>query len=549
VKQSEIVTATRGELDEILALTKPLLPARYYQVLEGVLRTYEFVMLKVQNTTTSMRRLQRMLFGARTELKRNLIKAAVSPAAAQPCAADDAAPRLGDGVAVIDAARAPMPASRPRKGHGRNGAKDYRDAPVVQCEHFDLQAGQLCPQCGTSKVYESPPKVIVKVVGQAPLAATVYRLRCLRCRLCDAIFTAPLPEAVAAAPKYDVSCASMIALLRYGNGMPFYRLQELQASLHVPLPDATQWDIVKQAVPAPRCVYKELIRQAAQAPLLHNDDTPARVLALMRERKQAEAAGKSTPKAINTSGIVALLGKYRVVLFFTGHAHAGQNLERVLAERAQELAAPMQMCDALASNMAGEFITILCHCLAHARRKVVDVLEHFPEQCRYIIEVLADVYANDEHCREHQLWPEQRLAYHQEHSGPVMKDLKAWIDERFERHEVEPNSGLGQAMRYLINHWEPLTLFLRRAGAPLDNNVCERALKRAIRHRKNSLFYKTSRGAEVGDIYMSLIHSCALCGVNAFEYLQALQLHAKKVMVRAAQWLPWNFHEQLAPSG
>jgi transposase len=549
MKQPEIVTATRGELDEILALTKPVLPARYHQLLEGVFGAYEFVMLKLQDAKMSMRRLQRMLFGARTELKRNMIKDAAGVVTTQPSARDEAAIEVRDGQAAGDAARALMPTSRPRKGHGRNGAQAYRDARVVECEHGAVQAGQLCPQCGAGRVYESPPKVIVKVVGQAPLAATVYRVQRLRCRLCDAIYCAPVPEAVAAAPKYDASCASMIALLRYGNGMPFYRLQELQASLHVPLPDATQWDIVEQAVPAPRCVYKELIRQAAQAPLLHNDDTPARVLALMRERKQAEAAGKATAKAINTSGIVALLGEHRVVLFFTGHAHAGQNLELVLAERAQELAPPMHMCDALSSNMAGEFVTIVCHCMAHARRQVLDVLEHFPDQGRHVVEVLGRVYANDEDCRTHQRSPEQRLAYHQEHSGPVMNELKAWIDERFERREVEPNSGLGQALRYLLNHWEPLTLFLRRAGAPLDNNITERALKRAIRHRRNSLFYKTTRGAEVGDIYMSVIHTCALCGVNAFEYLQALQLHAKDVMARAAQWLPWNFHQQLVPSG
>ncbi len=547
MKSPEIVTATRDELDEILVLTKALLPARHYQLLEGVLGTFEFLMLKLQNAKTSMRRLQRMLFGARTELRRNMVKdAAAGEAAKQP--GDHTARAPGDAVAS-GAECALMAASPPRKGHGRNAAQAYGQARVVECEHRELQRGQRCPQCGAGKVYESPPKVIVKVVGQAPLAATVYRMQRLRCRLCEAIYTAALPEAVAAAPKYDASCASMIALLRYGSGLPFYRLQGLQASLHVPLPDATQWDLVKQAVDAPRSVYVELIGQAAQAPLLHNDDTPARVLALMHERKRAEAAGEPTPKAINTSGIVALLGEHRVVLFFTGHAHAGQNLERVLAQRAQELAPPMHMCDALASNVAGEFDTVLCHCLAHGRRKVIDVLEHFPEQGRHVIEVLGRVYANDEHCREHQLAPEQRLAHHQQYSGPLMQGLKSWMSEQFEQREVEPNSGLGQALSYLLKHWDELTLFLRRAGAPLDNNVCERALKRAILHRKNSLFYKTRRGAEVGDVYMSVIHTCVLCGVNAFEYLQALQLHAKDVMACAAQWLPWNFHRQLAPSG
>ena len=398
-----------------------------------------------------------------------------------------------------------------------------------------LQPGDPCPECAVGKVYDSAPKVLVNVVGQPPLAATVFKLRQLRCRLCDTIFTAPLPEG-ASPIKYDHSCASILALLRYGSGMPFYRLESLQASLNVPLPDATQWDIVHKAVPGPRAAFEELISQAAQAELLHNDDTPARILSLMRERAKAEAAGnKPVAKAINTSGIVAELQGRKVVLFFTGHAHAGKNLAKVLAHRARELEPPMQMCDALAANVTAEFTTVLCNCLAHGRRQFVDV-----------IEVLAKVYAEDAHCRAEKMSPEQRLAHHQASSGPPMQELHKWMNEQFEQRKVEPNSGLGRAMNYMIRHWSELTLFLHKAGAPLDNNVVERALKRAIRHRKNSLFYRTPKGAEVGDIYMSLIHSCELSDVNPFAYLQALQSHAQDVLKTPALWMPWNYREQLA---
>ena len=136
---------------------------------------------------------------------------------------------------------------------------------------------------------------------------------------------------------------------------------------------------------------------------------------------------------------------------------------------------------------------------------------------------------------------------HQERSKPLMKGLHDWMTEQFEQHLVEPNSGLGGALRYLIKHWEPLTLFLRQAGAPLDNNVCERALKRAILHRKGSMFYKTPNGAEVGDVYMSVIHTCRLCDVNPFDDLQALQKNAPAVTARPTEWLPWNYRGQLAP--
>jgi len=88
--------------------------------------------------------------------------------------------------------------------------------------------------------------------------------------------------------------------------------------------------------------------------------------------------------------------------------------------------------------------------------------------------------------------------------------LRSWITRQFDEKLVEKNSQLGAALDYLRKHWEKLTLFLRVAGAPLDNNICERALKKAIIHRKNSLFYKTDNGAAVGDLHMSLIQACEL---------------------------------------
>ena len=546
MKEPELITATQEELDEILSLAKTTFPERQYRLLEGVLATFVYVMLKLQNAKTSIKRFQRMLFGHSTEHKRDVLK--------RTAAADDSQVQDGAQAQPQMSATVPVPAPGTRRpGHGRNAAQAYSGAPIVECVSPELEPGERCPQCDKGRVYDSPPRSIVKVIGQAPLGATVYKLQRLRCRLCDAVFTAPLPAAVAALPKYDSSCASMIAVLRYGNGLPHFRLEGLQASLYIPLPDATQWDIVSKAVPAPRAAFQELIRQAAQAPLLHSDDTPMKVLSLMKERARAEAGGvKPVAKAINTSGIVAVLQddaqhkQRRVVLFFTGHAHAGKNMERVLAHRAEELAPAMQMCDALAANVAGEFTTIVANCLAHGRRQVADVAEQFPEAARYVIEALAEVYKHDATCRQEGLSDAQRLSFHQQHSLSVMDGLERWMAEQFDKRLVEPNSGLGKALNYLIGHWAALTLFLRTAGAPLDNNLCEQALKRAIIHRKGSLFYKTVHGADVGDIYMSLIHTCRLCDVNPFDYLNALQQHAQAVIGAPARWLPWNFRGQLA---
>jgi len=126
-----------------------------------------------------------------------------------------------------------------------------------------------------------------------------------------------------------------------------------------------------------------------------------------------------------------------------------------------------------------------------------------------------------------------------------MSGLHQWLNTQFEEKRVEPNSGLGKAFKYLLTHWNKLTLFLRHPGAPLDNNICERALKKAVLHRKNALFYKTLNGAQVGDLFMSLIHTCELNQVNPFDYLNEAQRHPLELRANPAAWMPWNYREQL----
>jgi len=535
MKQSEFVNATQAELDVLLVLAKTAFPQPQYELLAHVLGTFAYVMGQLQNAKTSLKRFRHMLFGKRTESMANVKKAIEGGIESTR---DDPATQPAD---------AGMEPPK-RKGHGRNGANVYRNAKVLEIDLPDLQAGDVCPECTVGRVYDSPPRTLVKVVGQPPLAAIVYKLARRRCRLCDAMFTAPMPEG-ASPTKYDHSCASMLALLRYGSGMPLHRLDKLQACLHIPVPDSTQWDLVEAATEGPRHAYLEMIRRAAQGQVLHNDDTPTRILALMGERRRkAEAAGQELPstKAINTTGIVSLLGQTKVILFMTGPAHAGTHLARVLAHRAEDLRAPIQMCDALSANVKGDFTTFLSLCLAHSRRHFVEVAKNFPAPCCHVIEVLAKVYEHDAHTKNERMSDLQRLLYHRTHSRPLMRDLKTWMEKQFDERQVEPSSGLGQAMRYMLKHWKGLTLFLRKAGAPLDNNIAERALKKAIIHRKNSLFYRSVRGAEVGDIFMSLIYTCESCKANPFEYLQALQKHAADVAAKPHVWLPWNYEEALA---
>jgi transposase len=500
----------------------------------------------VEDKDTSIRRLRQLFFGSRTEKTKDVVgpKDGTPKSDVPPDAAAEPESTAGEGTTDVSNAAAVS------KGHGRNGAEAYPGAERIDVPHPSLRAGDACPACGEGTVYDKAPGVLVRITGQPPLAATVYQLQKLRCHLCGQVFTADAP-AEAGQTKYDATAGSMIGLLKYGSGLPFNRVEGLQGDLGVPLPASTQWDVVKAVAGSLAPVLDELIRQAAQGEVLHNDDTTVKILELMGERARQEAlAGAQDDieerRGLYTSGVVALRDGRRVALFFSGHRHAGENLAQVLKHRAEELPPPIQMCDALSRNLPGELQTIVANCLAHARRRFVDVYDRFPEPCRHLLEALAVVYRNDAEARERRLSPEARLRFHQEASGPTMQALHDWLERQLGEKRTEPNSALGGAIGYTLKHWDELTLFLRQAGAPLDKNLCERALKKAILHRKNALFYKTRNGARVGDLFMSLIYTCQLNEVNPFDYLTELQQHSAVLAACPERWMPWNYRNALS---
>ena len=536
-QKMERVEVNMEELQALLERAKTaVLEERDYNQLKAAVETLGYLTQIIEDKKTTIQRLRQILFGASTETSRNVLKTG----------GEQTAGEQSEGPTADNRDRHREESQNNSKGHGRNGAEAYRGATTIKVSYDLLKPGDHCPECQKGKVYHNTPGYLVRIVGQAPLAATVYELEKLRCNLCGEIFTAEAPQGVGP-QKYDETSASMIALLKYGSGVPFNRLEQLQGNIGIPLPASTQWEIVEEMAEVIEPAFGELIRQAAQGEVVHNDDTTMKVLALMsREQPQEQSRQEESQRSgIFTSAVVSRCEGRTIALFFTGHKHAGENLSAVLAHRAAEFGPPIQMCDALSRNLPGEFKVVLAHCLAHSRRKFVDVVRQFPEQCRYLLRTLAEVYRNDALSRQQGMSPEERLRFHQEKSGPPMNDLERWLKEQLEEGKVEPNSGLGQAISYMKKHWGKLTMFLQVPSAPLDNNICERALKKVILHRKNSLFYKTPNGAHVGDLFMSIIHTCQLNGVDPFDYLTVLQKHAAQLSQTPQQWMPWNYRDTL----
>ena len=535
---SEVLEVNREEIKAVLerARQEPLDEAGY-EKLRGLLQAFNYVVDLIGEKDTTISALRAVLQKPSTEKTEKVLERA--------------------GLEPGSKSSPPRPKGEAKPGHGRNGAEAYCGAVRIPVLHASLKSGDRCPECLKGKVYtKKEPALRIRVVGQAPLAATVYELESLRCNLCGEVFEAKVPEGVGE-KKYDESAAAMIALLKYGSGVPFYRLAGLEKNLGIPLPASTQWEIVENVAEGIQPAFEELIRQAAQGEVLCNDDTGMKILSLVRESAPARGSPEEGARAgertgLFTSGIVSTKQGQRMALFFTGRRHAGENFAQVLTHRAAGLPAPIQMADALSRNfpkLPEKLKVIVGNCNAHAQRRFVEVVSNFPEECRYVLESFAAVYGYDAQAEERGLSPEERLRLHQEHSRPVMEKLHSWLEAQFAEKKVEPNSSLGSAIRYCLKRWAELTLFLRQAGAPLDNNVVERALKKAVLHRKNSLFYKTEKGAEVGDLFMSLIHTCELNGANAFNYLMELQKHTDEVAENPSAWMPWNYREALVRAG
>jgi hypothetical protein len=258
------------------------------------------------------------------------------------------------------------------------------------------------------------------------------------------------------------------------------------------LPDATQWDLVEQAAGSVYPIFNELVFDSANGELTHNDDTKVLIQEVIKEIKQNPDCERT---GMFTSGFISMNEGHKIALFFNGSKHAGENLATILAKRCPKKPPIIQMCDALSCNIAKNIKTIICNCLSHGFRKFEELLANLPTACLTIMKLLSMVYKNDEQTKK--MSKTERLLYHQEHSKPVMELLQHYMQALFDEKLVEPNSDMGGAIKYMQKHWHKLTRFLTVAGAPICNNILERALKIAIRNRKNAMFYRTRYSAHV----------------------------------------------------
>lgn len=427
--------------------------------------------------------------------------------------------------------------SKERK-NGRLTANHYLNKKVIPILHEQYTVGQKCPtECG-GKLYSLEAGSVIRITGQADHQVTHYLLERLRCTTCGVVYTAALPKE-AGAHKYDEHFKSQLAVKKYYAGTPFYTNEKLFKMIGLPLSDATQWTLIQEAADCVKPILGVLAQQLAQAELLYYDDTWLRILSQIAKVK----SGESTRKGCYTTAVLGIFGGHQITLYYSGINHAGENIKQILALRPSNLPPVKTMSDALSHNLTHEVETLTSHCLAHGLRKFRDLEAFFPKKCEVILKALRCIYHNDNQTQ--QMTEKERLTYHQKHSQPVLDKLKEWMEQQLATKQVEPNSHLGQSMNYMLKRWDRFTNFLRVEGVPLDNNICERALKLAIRIRKVAMFHRTEKGASIAGLMLSLIQTAVINDINPVAYLTACQRHKTDVSEHPERWLPWNYHENL----
>ena len=501
---------------------------RYLDLLVKLVRVLEYGRVR-------MRKVTRLLFGKRTEKD--------SPKKPPP---DSPPPATSDEGAASGTGGSGSPPEDPPdgeksnptdgeeskgKGHGRHPASAYENAQRIVCPVCGNKAGDRCPACGKGRLRAMAAEIIIRVKGSAPVTADRYEVERLRCDTCGVIWKGELPEE-AGEEKYLASAKVSVVMMKYGSGMPFYRLEKQQGYQQIPLPASTQWELVEDAADAVLPVYLELLRQAARAELLFIDDTWSLVL----------EAGKKQ----YTTGVVARVGNHWVTLYLTGADAAGKKVLELLAtERPADLPPPLQMSDALASNYPDLLRVIVLLCWVHARRQFFEIKDFYPQECAPVLDAIRLLYRHEAEIQRLRLDDAARLIYHQQHSRPALEGMKQWLIDQQEQRLIEPNGPLGKAVEYMKTHWDGLMGFCRYPGAPLDNNPVERILKLAILVRKNAYFFKTSHGAAVGSLLMSMIKTATQAEANPFRYFEALLEHRHELRRNAALWLPWNYQSVL----
>jgi hypothetical protein len=446
-----------------------------------------------------------------------------------------------------------------RDNHGRVAAKDCENAIQVFHQMNGLNAGDSCPACITGTVYKYASEPILSFQASTPIEVVSEHIEKCRCGSCQQIFSAIDPEILNrnSIGRFSLEAVATLANMRYLNGMPFYRLEQILSEKEIKVSDSGMWDSVKGGYGRLMPLWNEFKKEVANSDNLASDDGSSRVVSLQMdiksEQKEAIKNKKNPDKVrsgINTTCVIAGTDHGNLILFLTGRHHCGESLGSLLQEHRVTLNSFNFMSDAASTHtqLINDYLEVIktANCLQHARDRFKQENKNFPIEAGIILGYISEVFAIERGVKQANVSNKIRLQVHKSLSLPIMNDLKQYAQSLIDQKIVEPNSNMGKYINYLKNHWSKLTAFTRIEGALIDNNACERAVKIIKRYLKNSLSYQSEEGAKVGDLFMSFGVTCKAFGISPIEYFTECMRFHEKLAENPSRFMPWNFNETIA---
>lgn len=441
-------------------------------------------------------------------------------------------------IASVESNTAPkFKTTKPRENGGRYGFDDYPDALTTVHDVEGIKIGDECLHCRLGKYYPGEDRKLLEFTGGPMITPKRHIKKTLRCNRCghEAISTKKIvrwtPEARGA------------LVINKIYGTPWYRMGRIQKLFGVPIAVSTCWGQAKAVwEESAQYVVSELYKEGIESSLFCTDDTGMKILSVL---KVNELLPEVEQRACHTTAICALNGKNKIILYITANRYCRENWSALLEKRKSTNKAILMTDASNQSLPKGEELKKVTSavCLGgHGRKKFKELEKHHPEECTYFLERISELYKNESEFKKES--PKERLKFHQKNSGPIIGEIFAKIKRLFHEKLVEPNSDLGKAMQYWLNHKKGLTAFLRIAGAPLDNNLAENALRIMAIYRNGSLFFKTLESAMIMSDMFSLVVTCESNGINAFAYLNWIQVHWKQVQAEPHLFMPWHFKNE-----
>jgi hypothetical protein len=451
----------------------------------------------------------------------------------------------------------------------KNGGK--KKLPLGNIINHTLSSeNKICPCC-KSKMHKQRSKARTYVLSLPMLSTQTHISESYRCLSCDVQETANGDVKIAneCIGRYHFSAVSSLATLRYQCGMASYRMENMSDAIGIKVSDSTQWYLFENAASLIQPFVCYLEKEVANAPTQHVDDTHNIILNIVKdieaEQENALLKGENPNKirsGIHTTNLTGVFPEGKIILYKTGLHHSGEILAQTLSKRtiAEQI---IVMADAASANTSkinfheNENLKI-ANCNSHAVRKFKDLADkeakiaqnsriknhQTSEYLNYFLFRYKTIFKNETSAKYKT--PKKRLHFHQNHSLPLMLEMKQRAELDIENKVFEPNNDVGKIYQYFLNHFNKLSAFCHIEGAPVCNNLAERMLKSIILHRKNSLFFKSQLGATVADILTSILFTAKENDLNSVEYLRDLLIHQDLWKINPKNWLPWNYLNTIA---